>query len=428
MISPLRSNSMKYFDASERALSAVPRHVLHRVTPMDFARIYERYQELQRYVGWTDEDAARVASVAGLAEPSFVVLVEDFYEEIERHPAARQVIKTPEQLERLKATLVNWLRELFSGRYDREYVTRRWRVGWRHVEIGLDQVFTNVALSRLRRGLLRTLAENWKGDIHVILEARQSLNSLIDLDLAIIEDAYQTEHLERQARNARLATIGQVAGGIAHELRNPLNTLKTSAYFLRNVKNASPEKVNEHLERIERQVAIADRVITALTEFARQPLPTLSPAPLVECVQEALTANPSPENVRVRVDCTAELPPIMADRDQLSIVLANLFRNAYDAMPDGGELTVTGRPTEAAVELVVTDTGVGIPPENLARIMDPLFSTKTRGIGLGLAITRAILDKHGATVKVQSQLGQGTTFVVTFVRGPHADSANTSFS
>lgn len=407
---------MTYLDVGERVSSAVPHPVLHRVTPMDFERIYERYHELQRYVGWTAVDAERVASVAGLAEPFFVPLVEDFYEEIERHPAARQVIKSLEQLDRLKATLVNWLKELFSGRYDREYVTRRWRVGWRHVEIGLDQVFTNVALSRLRRGLMQTLAENWEGDMHHLLDVRQSLNSLIDLDLAIIEDAYQTEHLERQARNARLATIGQVAGGIAHELRNPLNTLKTSAYFLRNVKNASPSKVDEHLERIERQVAIADRVITALTEFARQPLPTLSAAPLPECVHEALGANPPPENVSVQLDFPVDLPSVMADRAQLSIVLANLFRNAWDAMPEGGELSVAGIATEAAVDLIVTDTGIGIPPENISRIMDPLFSTKTRGIGLGLAITRAILDKHGATVKVQSQPGQGTTFTVTFVR------------
>lgn len=409
---------MNSFDGGEQRSSAVFRLVMHRVAPMDFERVYERYQELQRYVGWTDEDASRVASIAKLAEPSFVALVEDFYDEIERHPAARQVIQSPEQLARLKATLVNWLKELFSGRYDRDYVTRRWRVGWRHVEIGLDQVFTNVALSRLRRGLMRMLAENWKGDWHHLLDVRQSLNSLIDLDLAIIEDAYQAEHLERQARSARLATIGQVAGGIAHELRNPLNTLKTSAYFLRHVKNASPEKVAEHLERIERHVAIADRVITTLTEFARQPLPTLSPAPLCECVQEALAANPAPGDVRVHVDCAATLPPVMVDRAQLSIVMANLIRNAYDAMPQGGDLRMTGGATDDAVQLIVADTGIGIPPENITRIMDPLFSTKTRGIGLGLAITRAILDKHGATVKVRSEPGRGTAFTVSFVRAP----------
>lgn len=389
-----------------------PSSPARRVLSMDTQRVYERYQELQRYVGWTDADAARVASVASLLDPAFGPLVDDFYAEIERHPDARKVIREPGQIERLKATLVTWLRELFSGRYDRDYVVRRWRVGWRHVEIGLDQVFTNVALSRLRRGLLAAMIGVWKQDFAQLLAIRESLNMLLDLDLAIIEDAYQTEHLERQARVARLATIGQVAGGIAHELRNPLNTLKTSAYFLRNVPNASPRKVAEHLERIERQVGLADRVITALTDFARQPLPTLSPASLADCIQECLIANPPPERIRVHVDCPADLPPIKVDRGQFSIVLANLVRNAYDAMPGTGDLTITGRAGEKGIELTVTDTGMGIPPENLARITDPLFSTKNRGIGLGLALVRAILEKHGASLHIASEPGRGATFTV----------------
>ena len=92
----------------------------------------------------------------------------------------------------------------------------------------------------------------------------ESLNKLLDLDLAIIEDAYQTEFQRRQAVAERLATIGKVAGGVAHELRNPLNVVKTSVYYLLNAKNAPPEKIKTHLERIERQVGVADRVITAL--------------------------------------------------------------------------------------------------------------------------------------------------------------------
>ncbi len=383
---------------------------------MDPQRLFERYQELQRYVGWTDADAERVSSLGPLVAPSLKSLVDDFYEEIERHPQARKVIRDAEQIERLKATLINWLRELFSGRYDREYVTRRWRVGWRHVEIGLDQVFTNVALSRLRRGLLTVTTSLWVGERDDLLTIHRSLNTLIDLDLAIIEDAYQAEYLARQERTARLATIGQVAGGVAHELRNPLNTLKTSAYYLRNVPNAPAEKVAEHLERIERQVGLADRVITTLTEFARQPLPSLHPISLADCVRESLAANPAPDSVAVDVDVPDTLPEVLADRTQIGIALGNLFRNAFDAMPRGGRLELSGRENGTAVDLTVRDTGVGIAPEHIERIMDPLFSTKTRGIGLGLAITRAIVEKHGAALRVASEPGVGTTFTLSLAR------------
>jgi PAS domain S-box-containing protein len=172
---------------------------------------FPRYQELQAYVGWTEEDARRVHAVANLVEPHLRPLIDDFYAEIQRHPNAVKVITGgQQQIERLKGTLTAWVRELFSGRYDKDYVARRWRIGWRHVEIGLDQVYTNVALSRLRTGLKHALQENWKEEPEGLLAVVRSLNKLLDLDLAIIEDAYQAEYLSRLQRNERLAAIGQV--------------------------------------------------------------------------------------------------------------------------------------------------------------------------------------------------------------------------
>src|SRR5262245_275626 len=108
---------------------------------MEPEALFRRYQELQAYVGWTEEDAARVARVGEFLAPSLPQMIDDFYEEIDRHADTRKVITGgPAQVQRLKGTLLNWVRELFQGRYDVDYVVRRWRVGWRHVEIGLDQV------------------------------------------------------------------------------------------------------------------------------------------------------------------------------------------------------------------------------------------------------------------------------------------------
>jgi signal transduction histidine kinase len=375
--------------------------------------IYRRYQELQAYVGWTEEDAQRVHSLAGLLDPYLAGLIDDFYDEIERHPNARKVITGGHaQIERLKGTLRAWLRELLAGRYDEAYVARRWRVGWRHVEIGLDQVYTNVALSRLRGGLLRRLEEHWAGSPAEAFAVRRSLNTLLDLDLALIEDAYQAEYTARAQRAERLAAIGQVAGGVAHELRNPLNVVKTSVYYLLNARNPSEEKKAEHLQRIERHVILADGVITALSSFAKLPVPNLYPFPVEECVREALEVNPLPEAVRVTIDCPPSLPRVLADRDQVRIVFGNLVRNAREAMPQGGALGVTGRLDGDAVETTISDTGVGIPPEQLGRVMEPLYSTKARGLGLGLAIARAILEKNRGSLRVASTLGKGSTFTV----------------
>jgi len=242
------------------------------------ADLYQRYQELQRYVGWEPADVDRVTAAWPCVEASFSALIDDFYAEIDRHPDARRVITGGEaQIARLKQSLHHWLTDLFSGSYDGKYVERRWKVGYRHVEIGLPQVFTNAALSRLRRGLFIVLEENWTGDARKLTVVCRSINTLIDLDLAIIEDAYQSEHTARQQRTERLATLGQIAGGIAHELRNPLNVVKTSVYYLLNARQPQPEKVAEHLARIERQIGLADGVITALSNFARTPVPELRP-------------------------------------------------------------------------------------------------------------------------------------------------------
>jgi two-component system, NtrC family, sensor kinase len=380
---------------------------------MSSAQRFERYRELQSYVGWTDDDVQRLRALAPLIEPFLGPLIDDFYDEIERHPSARKVITGgPAQIERLKGTLIQWIRELFTGRYDEAYVARRWRVGWRHVEIGLEQVYTNVALSRLRTGLTRALQETWPDGSESLKETIRSLNKLLDLDLAIIEDAYQEEHAIRLQRTERLATLGQVAGGVAHELRNPLNVVKTSIFYLLNARNPTAEKSAEHLKRIERQVDLADSVITALSSFAKMPVPSVKPIAVVQVVNESIEENPPGEEIDVAVDVPDSLPPILVDRDQIRVVFGNLIRNARDAMPQGGRISISGAHVGDTVELAVADTGVGISPEELGRIMEPLYSTKARGLGLGLSIARSILEKNQGSLRVTSKPGAGSTFTV----------------
>jgi signal transduction histidine kinase len=381
---------------------------------------YSRYQELQSYVGWTDEDAVRVHALVELVAPHFDELIDDFYDEIERHPEARQVITGgAEQINRLKKSLKNWLSELFSGKYDQEYVERRWRVGYRHVEIGLHQVYTNAALSRLRHRLLRLLEPpRWQAPPAVMLASRLSLNTLIDLDLAIIEDAYQTEFRRQQRVTERLATIGAISGGIAHELRNPLNVVKTSIFYLTNAKNASPEKIKTHLERIERQVGVADRVITALNDFARLPFPRIEPIELVGCLSEVFELNPLPARIAVQQSINPPDIAVLGDRAQLHIVLGNLIRNARDAMPEGGKLQITASRHGDVVTLAVEDSGIGISAQDLPHILEPLYSTKAKGIGLGLSITNDIIKRHNGKLTIASEPGVGSTFTVHLSAAP----------
>jgi signal transduction histidine kinase len=379
---------------------------------MDHERISRRYRELQDYVGWSDDDVARVRRAGRLVEPHLPALIDDFYSEIRRHPEANKVFADEAQVKRLKSSLRNWLGQLFNGPFDGEYAVHRWRVGRRHVDVGLDHIYAHAALARLRRGLARALRAEWPPDAEDFDETLNSLNTLIDLDLAKIEDAYAAEYLDRLQKSERLAAIGQIAAGVAHEIRNPLNVVKTSVYFLLNAKSASPERVAEHLGRISRQVNHANDVVTALASFARPPALQLSAISVTACLKSVLDHSPPPQGIQFVCDLPDSLPKVNADATQLGIVFGNLIRNAFDAMPDGGTLTVSAARADRTIEVRVTDSGVGIAPANLSKITEPLFSTKARGLGLGLAITNAILAKISGRLDVSSEVGRGSTFIV----------------
>ncbi|HND54067.1 MAG TPA: ATP-binding protein, partial [Pirellulaceae bacterium] len=347
--------------------------------------------------------------------PVFVEITTDFYAETAQHEATRRVFSGGEtQVLRLKRTLIAWLEELFNGEYGPQYVARRWQVGLRHVEIGLDQQFTNVAMGRIRSQLVQRIGATWSSDAQSMLDAVGALNRLLDLDLAIIEDAYQYEYIQRQKRAERLIAIGQMASGIAHELRNPLNVVRTSVFYLQNARRPSPEKQVEHLERIQRQVGVADAVITALSDFAKLPMPQSVAVSVQALIDETLANVTLGPGFASQVELAPDLPPIRGDFRQLFIVLVNLVRNAVDAMPGGGTITISGRAEGERVELRVQDTGPGISSEDRQRIFEPFYSTKARGIGLGLAISRAIVDNHAGEIQVTSQPGEGACFKLWF--------------
>jgi PAS domain S-box-containing protein len=176
---------------------------------MNSAELSARYGELQRYVGWGQAEADLVAASARFLMPVIPALIEDFYAEIQRHPAAFAVISGGQaQVERLKGTLRNWITELLTGPYDEAYVQRRARVGWRHVEIGLAQVYTNLALARLRSAMVATLCQAWRGSHDELSRTVIALNKLLDLDLAVITAMYEAEHVQREQAAVRLKLEG----------------------------------------------------------------------------------------------------------------------------------------------------------------------------------------------------------------------------
>jgi PAS domain S-box-containing protein len=239
----------------------------------------------------------------------------------------------------------------------------------------------------------------------------------------LIEDVTQRVGLERAARQAeKLAALGTLAAGLAHELNNPIGIISTRAELMLLDAEAKrlPDEVEEDLRVIHRHAQRVARVAHGLLSFSRHSSGEHARVDLNRVVDETLVLVEKTivkDGVALRRALAPDLPPIWGDANALQQVVMNLLTNAREAVKDGGEISVeTGAATEPAggVWLVVRDTGAGIPPEILPKIFDPFFTTKAEGTGLGLAISYGIIREHRGTVDVQSTPGGGTTFVLTF--------------
>ena len=205
-----------------------------------------------------------------------------------------------------------------------------------------------------------------------------------------------------------------MTAGLIHEINNPLNIISGRAQLLLFEKNEDPE-VSKAARVIREQVDRASSITEKLLSFARQRPPKFQRLVLHEFLDKCLETMDnqfSSHNVHLEKRF-AEVPlSIMGDAEQLEEVFINLVLNAIQAMPKGGQFTVSTRQDKEAAEVSFTDTGCGIPSEHLSKIFIPFFTTKSRGTGLGLSIVHGIMDNHGGSLKVHSQVGKGATFIV----------------
>jgi signal transduction histidine kinase len=382
---------------------------------MDADELLLYYRDLERLSGWTDDDGRRLAGLRKRIEPRLEELIDDHRKAIAPAPGA-QPDRTAAAIafEHLAGVLRTWLADLCSDRSDGDRAARCRNVGVQHAEIGLAPARAHLAFSRLRRAVRCAAAGSGRDSPPAA--ALESLDKRLDLDLAFVWEAHQRESARRLEEAERVESIRRLIGGMAHELRQPLNILRTSAYYLLHTGDLKSAKAAEHLQRIERQVALADRAIHTMSSYAKLAAPEVTPVSIPLSLGEALETNPMPPGIDVSIDCPEDLAPVPADFGQLQIVLGNLVRNARDAMPEGGRLSLAVRETRDGVEIAVADTGKGIAPAELGRITEPLYTTKERGMGLGLAITRVIIENHGGEFRVESEPGRGATFTVTLVR------------
>jgi PAS domain S-box-containing protein len=228
---------------------------------------------------------------------------------------------------------------------------------------------------------------------------------------------------EEILRMDRLVSLGKLASGIAHELRNPLAGIKTTAQAL-GEEMAKDDSKREYLNRITKEIDRLNELLKTFFSFAKPQKLNLVYCHIKDIINEIipfLFKEIADQGIHFVENYHPQLPQIKVDKSQMYQVFLNLFLNAIQAMPNGGELKIEVSPTNSYsqdgskqrfIKVAISDTGRGIPAQIIHRIFDPFFTTRPKGIGLGLSITYQIIKKHGGTIKVESQWEKGTSFVI----------------
>jgi two-component system sensor histidine kinase HydH len=294
---------------------------------------------------------------------------------------------------------------------------------WRFLELAFWVLVTDAVLLAACRVFQREAWESAERRAEAELAHEQKLQTQ---QQALVRAEQQLREFQQQySRIEKLATMGQMAASISHELRNPMAAARTalSCVLLRvaNLQDTlTDSRILHYLDVTERELAVCARIISDVLDFARERPPQLAPCALRPLVDEALGVVPQRAGVRLVNEVPESLPVPRLDRELFRMVLVNLVQNAVEAVPPGSSGTVRVHAEGGAGmpwRLRVVDDGPGIPAEVLSKIFEPLFTTKTQGTGLGLAIVSALVHKHEGTLSVHSEVGRGTEFLIEL----HAD-------
>ncbi|HEX8953478.1 MAG TPA: protoglobin domain-containing protein [Polyangia bacterium] len=370
------------------------------------------FEELKRYVAWSATDEAALRALHPHAAPHFSRIAEVFYARILGHEGARQALIGGEsRVGQLKVTLIAWMDRLLAGPWDDEYFQLRCRIGRVHVRIALPQHYMFGAMNLVRRELNEIVDAEHGDDPDRFRRARIAVGKILDLELAIMLHTYREDLIAQQARTERLATFGQLIGSIGHELRNPLGVIESSLYIL-DQRVGGDDRAKKHIGRIGEQLHVANDIISALLDMIRDRPLSREKIILDDTIASVLGSLTLPG--RVSVSGIDTLPPIDGDAVQIRQVFMNLIDNAAHAAGADGEIRIEGRVDGRVVEIAVEDSGPGVDAETRRRLFEPLITTKTKGIGLGLALVRRIVTRHGGDVAYapHDRAGAGARFVV----------------
>ena len=288
-----------------------------------------------------------------------------------------------------------------------------------HFRASTQKQVANIVVDGEERGSVEVVYSKKKPELDEgpFLKEERNLIDTVAREISLIMERKQTEQdkerLQEQLRHAdRLATIGQLSAGVAHELNEPLGSILGFAQLIQKYPKLS-EQVKQDIEKIMKASLHAREVVKKLMLFARQLPPQRTRVDLNQIVEESLyflESRCTKEGIKVIRLLSSDLPMVTADPAQMTQVLVNIAVNAIQAMPNGGRLTIQTQASDKFVSLTIEDTGIGMTEEIMKQIFLPFFTTKdvSKGTGLGLPVVHGIVTSHGGSINVDSKVGQGT--------------------
>jgi signal transduction histidine kinase len=380
--------------------------------------------ELFAYIGFDDTDAARLRALHPMLAPSFPDIADKFYAALWTNRGAAAVLSGPEQIERLRLTLIDWMSTGLLGPYDERFYEKRSRIGRRHVQIGLNHRYMFTAMNVVRTAYHDHVARLYGAEEGSAI--LRSVNRLLDVELAIMVGHYQIDSeeklvaRERRIQADRLIAMQTLTAGLAHEVRNPLNAAKLQLELLeRRLRRGTDDpRLLEPGELAQKEIERLTLLLNEFLAFARPPeLHTQDHdvASIVRQVAELERVSAERRGAEIAVvDCPQQLFAVV-DPPKIHQIVLNLVRNAIEAVSAGGHVALGLAADEERIHIHVQDDGPGIPDTVLPRIYEPFFSTKDTGTGLGMSIVHSLVALHGGAIDLATS-PRGTRFKITIPR------------
>lgn len=384
---------------------------------------HDDLQSRLSFLQFNQQDEEHLKALAEVFAPHIPDIVDSFYQHLQGFDETASLLTDELITRRLLDVQQRYLERLTEGNYDQQYAAERAQIGHTHNRVGLAPRWYIGTYNLYIHLLIPLICQAYRDEPERIQNAILALTKVLMLDMQLAIEAYiERQQLEAQIiQSERFAAIGQLAARVAHELRNPLSSVELNLDLLADEVAEGPKidvtEANDLLKSIHNEVERLANIVSEYLVFARLPRFEFEQESLNTVVQTFCDfIEPQLEQAQITfsIELAENLPFTLLDAEQIQCVLHNLFQNAIEAMPSGGDFSIKTNVESSRIVLRIADTGVGIPLSDQKRIFDPFFTTKKGGTGLGLSLAGEIIKHHQGTILCRSVVDQGTQFIITF--------------